>query len=165
MKNFFLLIFYLLFLTPGISRSEEIKLVPTEFRSSSECFTVLAEFNWVCAEFESQNWTKVYGYPFWERGVVASYKSDLDGDGYIDIILRINHVSECGNSGCALRFIFGGVERPKRLWAYKVPNSPENIYLRVYDGGRNLRLGSNWIIGPISKIKTASLKSSQVGLE
>jgi hypothetical protein len=149
----------------GASKAEEIELEPVVVHNSAECLTVLAEFNWVCKEFDSKGWAKVFGRPFWERGDLEVFRGDLDDDGHEDIAMRINHVGECGSSGCTMSLLFGGEPPPKRLWSFALANTPQQVGITTRDGKNYIKFFDDWVVGPVSDLKAKTLTSTQTGLE
>lgn len=121
----------LLILTPATS--EEVKLNRIQINSDLECRFYFREFGWVCDEFMLESWEKVYGKGFWGRGSLYLYRSDLDHDSYDDIIICVNHIGNCGTSGCSIFFVFGNTLRTQRLKSFSIANASLDIFL-VNDG-------------------------------
>lgn len=104
----------------GMAQAEDIPLEPVTIRSSEECQAVLAEFNWVCRDFDRAEWRRVTGgKTFWgQGGILLTYRRDLDADGKEDIIISNDNsmVIGCPRGGnlCEQIILFGGDEIPER---------------------------------------------------
>ncbi len=149
----------------GGARAEDVVLEGVEVRSHDQCMAVLAEFNWVCQEFETPGWQKVYGIPFWEQGKLLIFMSDFDGDQYDDTAMWINHTGTCYRYGCSFYFLFGNVPEPERLWSYDIPSWTPSISLAHKSGENFLRIGGVLQIETASETKIKVIESMQLGLE
>jgi hypothetical protein len=150
-------------LASGAARAEEVVLRGVEVRSSEQCLEVLAELNWVCEDFDSPGWIKVWGRSYWELGQLHVFRYDLDGDGSKDAALWINHLYGCGTSGCSFKFVFGNVPAPERLWSYGTSNSPPSVSVTKKSGFNHVQIGNlTWLA---SDLKAKVIGSMQLGLE
>jgi hypothetical protein len=94
----------------GAARAEDVVLEGVEVRSGEECLEVLAEFNWLCRQFELEGWVNDFGYPYWTRSQLLFYRYDLDRDGLDDAIVKIQGGGYCARGGlysCPHYFLFG----------------------------------------------------------
>ena len=87
----------------------DIRLTGQMIRSPKACMSQLAEFNWVCAEFERETIVDTYSRHFWDSGQVVMYRHDLNGDDIDDVILSVNFIHQCdpGRTYCPHFFLFG----------------------------------------------------------
>lgn len=93
--------------------AEDVYLESVEIRTGEDCVRVLAEFNWVCDEFESPAWVRSYERPFWGGAMAPLIASryDIDGDGTEDVMLKILFSGRCsrgGNFHCSHYFFVRG---------------------------------------------------------
>lgn len=94
----------------GMVRAEDVVLTGTEVRSQEECLEVLAEFNWLCPQFEREGWINDFGQPYWADSQLLFYRYDLDDDGLDDAIVKIQGGGYCARAGrhdCEHLFLFG----------------------------------------------------------
>jgi hypothetical protein len=98
-------------LAGGTARAEDVVLKGVEVRSGEECLAVLAEFNWLCREFERPEWIRVYEKPFWNvGGQLLFYRHDIDVDREDDAIISIDlPFPRCSRGAplCEHFFLFG----------------------------------------------------------
>lgn len=121
----------------GMALAEDIPLEPVTIRSSEECQAVLAEFNWVCRDFDRAEWRRVTGgETFWDKvGYLLTYRHDLDLDDEDDIIISVegSGMHRCPRGApylCEHIILFGGDEIPEKtrhlsaiVWGHPVLSS------------------------------------------
>lgn len=94
----------------GAARAEDVVLEGLEVRSGEQCMEVLAEFNWLCRQFELEGWVNDFGHPYWTDSQILFYRYDLDRDGLDDAIVKIQGGGYCARGGrhdCQHLYLFG----------------------------------------------------------
>ncbi len=153
------------------------ELSATEIKDAETCVAELNEFSWICQEFDHSGWEYVYGDTFWERGELVVYRYDIDSDGTIDAIVKLQHSGFCGRGGpnCSHLFLFGDQPASEHPYIGGLPqqtDGPPSLIVRNGETGLifpkaqyRLPPPPGFYFFPIGEIREKILSSQQVTLE
>lgn len=142
------------------SAPNEIVLEATEIRDMDSCIDVLAEFKWICQEFNHTGWVNSYENTYWEVGRLLFYRFDLDGDSLDDGILKIEHVGWCGAGlSCSHLFLFG--DQPVADHPHYTINSSDGNPVLSIRSGRVEHI--HWSLYPDIYYRVSELREMTLG--
>lgn len=129
----------------GAAWAEDMVLEGVEVDNAEACMTTLAEFNWLCRQFELEGWVNSFGRPYWPTNQIVIYRHDLDEDGLEDAIVKIQGGGYCARGGrlnCAMLLLFGD-QPPSDAPHSRIISGGGHILVTTRNGVKGITFGGD----------------------